>query len=682
MFETLRSLPDSLSPLISMPTVNPIQAYEPPPVPSFAEFERRRSSAATLTPSDSPGTTLRCASAASNRSKASVRPRSAKFSSYRLRSNSGLSLHTNEDILRQYTDYHPDGSPRVNLYGNNNGWTAGDRLRSLNSMSSSQRSSMAFAETDVSSDLPIPDFIGREMFEMVMKDSAASSQLWKFAASRGVGQNVDYLMKIRDYAHSLEQVVVQLSAISTTYTSITATSPINLPSPMAKSLNMNIKHLTSTLIPSLENMFMESKTYVEQRIVREIFPAFVKQQLSLCTSLALSTDVEGDCQTTDFPGLKSAFCLSDPAKSGNPVMFASDDFEELTGFSRCEVLSRNCRFLQGPQTDREAISRLRASVWRREESTELLLNFRKDGQPFWNLLYVCPLMDAAGKPRFYLGAQIDVSSCVESNEDVLRMLSYGASEDDRASDRGNVRWNSIDPFQTEMDQDEQPGVNPSGHKPPPLKLAKKSFFKPFKKLPPPPLSPPLSPRRSMDRPRSSAGILSPFEKTYSTRTVLKRLSTQAEMMITPYSRYMILEHVPSYPAALTSMPLDQEMKYPPKLNIAFCSEAIVEALDLGVPADELMNKDIFDVLAEQATLPSVTKAFKITVRDVVVRDGRSITLDLALSNHIPKRANVARSMDTGDSGSGKKSNKMISHWTPLKDSEDLVKFVVLIISPL
>lgn len=185
-----------------MPTVNAIRAFEPPPVPPFADYGRRRSSANTLT-SDSISTTLRCPSAASStRSKisGSTRPKSAKFSSYRLRSNSGLSLHTNEDILRQYTDYYPDGSPRVGVYGNAGGgggqW-GGERLKSINSIPSSQRSSMAFTEADTFVDLPVPDFVGRDMFEMVMRDPAASSQLWKYAASRGVGQNVDYLMKVR-----------------------------------------------------------------------------------------------------------------------------------------------------------------------------------------------------------------------------------------------------------------------------------------------------------------------------------------------------------------------------------------------------------------------------------------------------------------------------------------------------
>ncbi|KAH6984693.1 hypothetical protein BKA56DRAFT_631048 [Ilyonectria sp. MPI-CAGE-AT-0026] len=659
-----------------MPTLNSLRTFDPP-VPPFAEFERRRSTTSTLTNNaESVGSSLRgLTTSPTLRSKNGTRPKSAKFSAYRLRSNSGLSLHTNEDLLRQYTDYHPDGSPRVAMFAAN----GGERLRSIDSITtSSQRSSVTFTDSDTSADLPIPDFVGRDMFDMVIKDPAASAQLWKFAASRGVGQNVEYLLKIRDYINSLEQVVAQLATISTSYTSITATSPINLPTHLSKTLNTNIKHLTTSLIPSLENMFLESKAYVEQRIVREIFPAFVKQQLSLCTSVALSSESEGDSPPSPFPGLKSSFCLSDPVKPGNPIVFLSDEFQDLTGYSRAEVMSRNCRLLQGPQTDREAIANLRSSIWRGDECSELVLNFRRDGQPFWNLLYLCPLQDASGKTRFYMGAQIDVSSNIESNDEVLKMLSYGSVEEEKTSSQNSPRWPS-EGLQSEPDLDELTTVKSNSQ----AKAHKKSFFKSFnKKAPPPPLSPPLSPRRSLDRPRSSAGPT--LEKTYSTRTVLKRLSTPPDMMTTPYSRYMILEHVPSYPASLGAMPLDQEMRYPPKLSVSFFSQAMVDALDLGMAADAIRQKDVFDVLAEQATIPSVTKAFKSTVREVVIRDGKSISLDLALTNHIPRRANMTRVMsgESGETSREKKSAKMMSHWSPLKDADGRVKYVVLIISPL
>ncbi|KAG8668505.1 hypothetical protein FPOAC1_007886 [Fusarium poae] len=645
-------------------------------MPSLPDFERRRS----ITPSLSHNSdSLGGLQSPPLRSRSS-RPKSAKFSSYRLRSNSGLSLHNNEDILRQYTDYHPDGTPRAGLYSNGGGQWSAERLRSIDSVASSsrsQRSSIAYTESDSSGELPIPDLVGREMFDMVMADHAASGQLWKFAADRGVGQNVDYLMKIRDYIQSLEQVVIQLSTISTSYTSITATSPLGLPPPMSKALNTNIKHLTTSLIPSLENMFLESKAFIEQRIVREIFPDFVKQQLSQCTSLALSLDAEGDSPLNPYPGLKGSFCLSDPSRSGNPITFASDEFEELTGYSRTEVLAHNCRFLQGPQTDRDRIANMRSAIWRNDECTELLLNFRKDGTPFWNLLFLCPLLDKTGKTKFFMGAQIDVSSSIHDTDDVLKVLSYGAMEEERATERCSSRWAS-EASHDEPEHDEAFGIKNNQ-----LKTSKKatSFFKSFKKANPPPPSPPLSPRRSSDRPRSSSHV---SDKTYSTRSVIRRFSSQPEMLMSTYARYMILEHVPSYPKSLGAMPLDQEGKYPPKLCVSFYSKEMSDALDLGPSTEAVIGKDIFDIMTEQATLPSVTKAFKLTVRDLVVRDGKSVSLDLALANHIPRRANTSRSPVTGsDSADGhKKPAKLMSHWTPLKDVEGHVKYVVMIVSPI
>lgn len=422
-------------------------------------------------------------------------------------------------------------------------------------------------------------------------------------------------------------------------------------------------------------MFIESKAYVEQRIIREIFPEFVKQQLSLCTSLVLSLDVEGDSPPSPYPGLRGSFCLSDATKNGSPIVYASDEFQDLTGYARDETITHNCRFLQGPQTDRETISRLRSAIWRADECNELILNYKRDGSSFWNLLSLCPLKDASGNLRFYLGAQIDVSSSIESHDDVLKMLSYGANEDDKTADRTSSRFEGSQGDAESEESMSRPHIQ--------LKSPKKSFFKSFKKMPPPPLSPPSSPRRSCDRPRSSAGI--GLEKTYSTRTVLRRLSTRPGPALVTHSRYMVLEHVPSYPSSLGSMPVDQKMKYPPKLSIAFFSPAMVEALDINLPPETLYGKDVFDVLAEQATLPSVTKAFRTTVREVVVRDGKSVSLDLAFANHIPRRANITRVMSGESSetmGREKKGAKMMSHWTPLKDGEGHIKFVVLVVSPL
>ena len=70
------------------------------------------------------------------------------------------------------------------------------------------------------------------------------------------------------------------------------------------------------------------------------------------------------------------------------------------------------------------MTRLKSRIDNGEESVELLLNYRKDGTPFWNLLYVAPLRDEAGNIVFYLGGQIDCSTTIHGNPDVLKVLEF------------------------------------------------------------------------------------------------------------------------------------------------------------------------------------------------------------------------------------------------------------------
>jgi phototropin len=67
---------------------------------------------------------------------------------------------------------------------------------------------------------------------------------------------------------------------------------------------------------------------------------------------------------------------------------ASDGFVHVTGYTRSDIIPRNCRFLQGKDTNREIIQRLKISIDGEQESIELLLNYKKNGEPFWNLVLV------------------------------------------------------------------------------------------------------------------------------------------------------------------------------------------------------------------------------------------------------------------------------------------------------
>lgn len=105
-------------------------------------------------------------------------------------------------------------------------------------------------------------------------------------------------------------------------------------------------------------------------------------------------------------GLGDCFLLSDASPGLDlPIVMASDGFIALTGYEREEMCFTNCRFLQGPGTSRAAVTRIREALTECKEVTELILNYRKDGTPFWNLLVIAPLKNDYGETKYFLGGQ-------------------------------------------------------------------------------------------------------------------------------------------------------------------------------------------------------------------------------------------------------------------------------------
>ncbi|WP_277555941.1 PAS domain S-box protein [Halobaculum limi] len=101
--------------------------------------------------------------------------------------------------------------------------------------------------------------------------------------------------------------------------------------------------------------------------------------------------------------------ITDPNKDGNPIVYANNKFEEITGYHSQRVIGRNCRFLQGEDTDEAAIDRLRTAV-EHEGSTEVeLRNYRADGRVFWNEVVLAPIFDADGDVVNFTGFQRDVT---------------------------------------------------------------------------------------------------------------------------------------------------------------------------------------------------------------------------------------------------------------------------------
>ena len=101
--------------------------------------------------------------------------------------------------------------------------------------------------------------------------------------------------------------------------------------------------------------------------------------------------------------------ISNPRLPDNPIVFVNDAFCRLCGYSREEIVGRNCRFLQGPETAPDTVATIRAAVKASEPVRVDILNYRKTGETFWNRLLMAPVRDAAGQLAYFFASQVDVT---------------------------------------------------------------------------------------------------------------------------------------------------------------------------------------------------------------------------------------------------------------------------------
>ena len=117
-----------------------------------------------------------------------------------------------------------------------------------------------------------------------------------------------------------------------------------------------------------------------------------------------------------------SFTISDPRRPDDPLVWVNPAFERMTGYAAHEVVGRNCRMLQGPGTDRAAVRRLREALQRGEGVRAELLNYRKDGSPFWNSFTISPVLDGEGELTHFVGVQTDVTARVIAGIEYERLL--------------------------------------------------------------------------------------------------------------------------------------------------------------------------------------------------------------------------------------------------------------------
>jgi diguanylate cyclase (GGDEF)-like protein/PAS domain S-box-containing protein len=115
--------------------------------------------------------------------------------------------------------------------------------------------------------------------------------------------------------------------------------------------------------------------------------------------------------------------VADATAPGCPMTYVSPGFSELTGYSAAEVLGGNCSRLQGPDTDPRSVDVLRQAIAEGREAYVTLLNYRRDGTPFWNEVSLAAERDGDGRVVRYLGVQKDVTARIHA-EQHIQQLAY------------------------------------------------------------------------------------------------------------------------------------------------------------------------------------------------------------------------------------------------------------------
>jgi len=180
-------------------------------------------------------------------------------------------------------------------------------------------------------------------------------------------------------------------------------------------------------------------------LVREDLPAYITHTYLQTVSLSIQRRITGTLPANlreASEGLAEVFCLTDPSRPDNPIVFASEEFHRTTQYGMSYVIGRNCRFLQGPKTNPFSVRRIREKIDAGVEHCEVFLNYRRDGSPFMNLLMCAPLCDSRGTIRYFIGAQVDVSGLVKECSDLesLRRVVIKAEDDETREHHDDLEY--------------------------------------------------------------------------------------------------------------------------------------------------------------------------------------------------------------------------------------------------
>ena len=147
-----------------------------------------------------------------------------------------------------------------------------------------------------------------------------------------------------------------------------------------------------------------------------------------------------------FHSAGSGIIITDARDPKHPIIDTNPAFERMTGHRRADVLGRNPRLLQSPQTDPATIEQIRLGLRAQREVNVTILNQRRDGTPFWNDLLIAPVFAPDGELTHFVGIQTDITARKRAEERTtfLAQVSnqFGISLDYRSA-LGRAAWLAV-----------------------------------------------------------------------------------------------------------------------------------------------------------------------------------------------------------------------------------------------
>ena len=137
------------------------------------------------------------------------------------------------------------------------------------------------------------------------------------------------------------------------------------------------------------------------------------------TSLLDYAPGRGDPFAAAIRGTCMPMIITDTKQPDHLMVFANAAFAKMTGYTVAELIGRDCRFLQGPDSDPAAVQAIRDGLNAEQPVDVELLNYRKDGSTFWNGIHITPVRDDGGAIRFWVASMMDITDSVETKRRII-----------------------------------------------------------------------------------------------------------------------------------------------------------------------------------------------------------------------------------------------------------------------